>query len=77
MWLFINQDDSQGVIYDLSIDPLELRNHVLSDMKIDVDIKQREVLDRVSYCCWFSFNYRHERVVEQSEIMKLLPNIEP
>jgi hypothetical protein len=48
MWLFINQDDSQGVIYDLSIDPLELRNYALSNMKIDVDIKQRQAEDRVS-----------------------------
>jgi hypothetical protein len=34
------------VIYDLSIDPLELRNYALSNMKIDVDIKRREVEDR-------------------------------
>jgi hypothetical protein len=45
MWLFINQDDSWTVIYDLTIDPLEPRNYALSNRKIDVDIKRREVED--------------------------------
>jgi hypothetical protein len=60
MWTFINQDDSQNVIYDLNIDPLELRHYALSNMKIDVDIKRRVLEDRgfccCSHCC-FSFNY--------------------
>jgi hypothetical protein len=43
--VFINQDDSQNVIYDLNIDPLELRNYALSNVKIEVDIKRREVED--------------------------------